>query len=386
MGNRRAFLQTAGGLMILEPRTAFGSQANSALQVGVIGCGGRGNYIGDFFIEHTNSRITGAADPFEDRLTAAKQRLKAEAVFGGLNGYSGLLQSKIDAVVITSPPYYHPEHVAAALESRKHVFLAKPAAVDVPGCQSISESGRKAQGKLSFVVDFQTRVQPVFVEAAERVKRGDIGRPVLGHVYYHANRLRPQDKPGMKLSEARLRNWVFDKVLSGDIIVEQNVHVIDMANWYLEGHPVRAFGTGGRQARVDVGDCWDHFLVTYWYPNDAKVDFSSAQFTKGYNDLCARIYGTGGTVDSPYGGAVGITGDHPWSGTGKDDTFRQGAITNVKNFVESIRTGKFLNNVQESVSSTLTAILGRTAAYTGREVTWDEMIGSGDKLEANLTL
>jgi predicted dehydrogenase len=190
----------------------------------------------------------------------------------------------------------------------------------------------------------------------------------------------------MPAAEARLRNWVFDKALSGDIIVEQNVHVLDACNWYLNARPLKATGTGGRRARTDVGDCWDHFLVSYWYPDAVKVDFSSAQFLKGFNDLCIRIYGTAGTLDSHYNGSVNIRGDHPWSGTEKDDTFRAGAVTNVKNFVDSIRTGKYLNNVEQSVESTLTGILGRMAAYGERAVAWDEMMRSGEKLQADLKL
>jgi hypothetical protein len=137
---------------------------------------------------------------------------------------------------------------------------------------------------------------------------------------------------------------------------------------------------------VDVGDCWDHFLVNYWYPQDLKVDFSSAQFTRGYDDLCIRMYGSKGTVDSHYGGFVRITGDSKWSRTEKDDTFRQGAITNVQNFVNSIKAGKPLNNAEPSVESNLSAILGRMAAYRQRLVTWDEMIREKEKLEANLKL
>jgi predicted dehydrogenase len=386
--HRRTFLKTTGGLLILKPATVFGSQANSAIEIGIIGCGGRGNYIGGFFIEHTGARVAALHDPFQDRIDSTRQKLRAESarVYKGLEGYRELAQSRLDAVAVMSPPYFHPEQAAAAIDAGKHVFLAKPVAVDVPGCQSIAASGARAKGKLSFLVDFQTRAQPVFQEAAARLHRGDIGTPVLGHVYYHAGRLRPQARPGMPPDEARLRNWVFDKVLSGDIIVEQNVHVIDVANWYLEARPQKAFGTGGRKARVDAGDCWDHFLVTYWYPQDAKVDFSSAQFLRGYSDLCIRFYGSAGTVDSHYNGAVNISGDHPWKGTDKDDTFRLGAIANVKNFVDSIRSGKFLNNVDESVQSTLTGILGRMAGYQERTVTWEEMMRSKERLTANLKL
>jgi predicted dehydrogenase len=190
----------------------------------------------------------------------------------------------------------------------------------------------------------------------------------------------------MSAAEARLRNWTFDIALSGDVIVEQHIHVLDVANWYMQSHPVRACGTGGRKARVDVGDCWDHFIVTYWYPNDVRMDFSSNQFLKGFHDMCIRFYGTAGTVDSHYGAAIRVTGDNPWPGVEKDDTFRQGAQTNVRDFVESIRTGKYLNNAAESARSNLTSILGRMTAYKEQPVTWDQMMRSGERLDAKLVL
>jgi len=382
---RRTFLG-ATGLLVLKPETVFGTQANSALEIGIIGCGGRGTYIGGFFREYTGARIVALHDPFPDRLEEIQQKLKLSGprLYRGLEGYRDLVASRLDAVVIESPPYFHPEQAEAAVAAGKHVFLAKPVAVDVSGCLRIREAGQRARGKLSFLVDFQTRAQPAFQEAARRVHEGAIGTLVMGHVYYHTGRLRPRSKPGMLPDEARLRDWVFDKVLSGDIIVEQHIHVLDVANWYTRAHPLRAFGTGGRKARTDVGDCWDHFLVQYWYPNEVRVDFSSNQFLKGFHDMCIRFYGTAGTVDSHYGGYVRITGDNPWPGVEKDDTFREGAINNVKHFVESIRTGNYLNNAEEAVESNLTSILGRMAAYQERIVTWDEMMRSGEKLEARL--
>ena len=385
--NRRDFV----GLMLVTPAVAFGSQANSALEIGVIGCGGRGNYIGGFFREYTGARVTAVADPFDERMDAARKNLESPNAegFGGIDGYKRMLDRKLDAVLVMSPPYFHPEQVAAAVAAGRHVYIAKPIAVDVAGCNRFLEAGRAARKKnLSFLVDFQTRVQPVFMEAARRVHDGEIGEPVLGHVYYHAGRLRPQNKPSMSADQARLANWVFDKVLSGDIIVEQNIHVLDCANWYLKSHPAKASGTCGRKARVDVGDCNDHFLVNFWYPNGVKVDFSSAQFTKGYNDLCIRVYGSQGTLDSHYNGSLAITGDHPWPGNsgGKDDTFKAGAITNVKAFTEAVRAGKPVNNAEASVESNLTAILGRMAAYRESTVTWEEMMKGGERLEAKLSV
>ncbi|HWQ56511.1 MAG TPA: Gfo/Idh/MocA family oxidoreductase [Bryobacteraceae bacterium] len=389
MTGRRTFLgSAASGLLILKPETVFGSQANSAIELGIIGAGGRGIWIGGLFKEHTLTHLAAYADPFQDRLDLASQKLGVESsrLYKGINGYQELLASKVDAVAIESPAYFHPEQVSAALAAGKHIYLAKPLAVDVAGCKSILASGDKAKGKISFLADFQSRVRPMFQEAARRVHAGDIGTPVIGQVFYHTGRLQRKDKPGASEAENRLRNWSFDKTLSGDIIVEQNIHVIDMGNWFLQGHPVSAIGTGGRKGRIDVGDAWDHFIVTFDYPNGVKVAFSSGQFTKGYNILCARIYGTGGTLDSHYGGYIRITGDKPWPGTEKDDTFVGGAVTNVKSFTDSIRTGQYVNNIPESIESNLTAILGRMAAYQQKTVTWDEMMRSNEKLEANLKL
>ncbi|HWB95404.1 MAG TPA: Gfo/Idh/MocA family oxidoreductase [Bryobacteraceae bacterium] len=384
---RRQFLGT-GGLLLLRPETVFGSAANSALELGIIGCGGRGNWIGGHFVEYTGTRVVAVADPFADRLEASAKKFQVDAsrCYRGLQGYRELLASHVDAVAIESPPYFHPEQAAAALEAGKHIYLAKPVAVDVPGCRSILDTGKKAAGKVTFLVDFQTRSRPVFQESARRVHEGQIGTPVMGHVYYHTGRLKPQNCNGLSAAESRLRNWVFDQKLSGDIIVEQHIHVLAVANWYLQGHPVKAVGTGGRKARVDIGDAWDHFIVGYWYPNQVHVDFSSNQFVKGFHDMCIRIYGTGGTMDAHYGGSLRMTGDTKWDGVEKDDTFTGGAVTNVKNFVESVKTGKYLNNVTVSAESNLTAILGRMGAYRETAVSWEEMMRSGEKYEADLRL
>jgi myo-inositol 2-dehydrogenase/D-chiro-inositol 1-dehydrogenase len=146
-------------------------------------------------------------------------------------------------------------------------------------------------------------------------------------------------------------------------------------------------GTGGRKARTDVGDCWDHFVVTYWYPGDVLLDFSSGQFTQGYDDICCRIYGSLGTVDSHYGGLVNIrakTGGYRGGQTAA--IYKEGAVANIKRFADSILAAKPIQNIQESAESTLTSILGRTAAYEGRTVTWDEIIKANAKLDAKLNL
>ncbi len=391
---RRAFLKTAGaGVLVLKPETVFGSRANSAVEVGLVGCGSRGNWIAPFFPEFTGARIVALADAVRENLDSTRVKFGVESTrtYHGPDAFSELANSKVDAVVIETPTYYHPEQAAAAVAAGKHVFVAKPVAVDVPGCHSIAESGKKAAGAgLSFLVDFQTRARPVFHEAAARVHRGDIGKPAFAQVFYFANRFRDRHKPGDDPELIRVRNFYKDRVLGGDIIVEQNIHVIDVANWFLQSHPIMASGTGGRAdwrgTPFEAGDAWDHFAITYWYPNNVHVSFSSHQLGGGLNDLCTRCFGIKGAVDAHYNGLVRINGDNEWVGTQKDDTFRQGAVDNVKAFIESIRGGKPVNNAETAVESNLTAILGRTAAYQHRLVSWDEMMKSEERWEANLKL
>jgi len=390
---RDFFKAAAGGVLLLHPETVFGSQANSAVEVGLIGCGGRGNWIGKFFPEFAGARIVALADVIRERLdpTQANFKVDAHRAYYGPEAYKELIDSKVDAVAIMTPPYFHPEHAHAAVEAGKHVYLAKPVAVDVPGCRSILDSGKLAQGKTSFLVDFQTRAQPVFQEAAERIHRGDIGKPVFAQVFYYAGRpAKDKWKPGMDPGEGRILNFYMDRVLGGDIIVEQNIHVIDVANWFLGAHPLSAHGMGGRTdwsgTPYDTGDAYDHFQVSYYYPDNVQADFSSNQLTNSYSDLCVRCFGIRGAADTHYNGLLRITGDNAWHGSDKDDTFRQGAINNVKAFIASIQSGKPLNNAETAVESNLTAILGRTAAYRNGTVTWDELMQSNEKFEANLKL
>ena len=379
--SRAQFLKTAAtGILILKPATVFGSQANSNVEVGLIGCGGRGNWIAPFFPEHTGARVVALADVVKDHLdtTAATLKVAGARAYYGPDAGRQLAQSALDAVVIETPTFYHAEQALAAVDAGKHVYMAKPVAVDVPGCKSVLASGAKAQAKkLTYWVDFQTRSRDVYKELATRVHRGDIGKPVLAQVFYYAGRpSKDRGTPGMDPGQRRMSNFYMDKVLGGDIIVEQNIHVIDVANWLLQGHPTKAYGSGGRTdwrgTGYDAGDAWDHFLVQYHYANNIHADFSSNQLTNSFSDLCVRLFGIDGSLRRFALRRLDhrITGKNEWIGAEKDDTFKGGAVENVKLFVASIREGKPIYNYEESVRSNLTAILGRTAAYLNREVTW----------------
>ena len=395
---RRNFIKTAaGGVLLLRPETAFGSQVNSTVEVGIVGCGGRGNWIAPFFPEYAGARVVAVADVMKTKLDSTREKLKLDSsrAYHGPEAYKELANSKLDAVVIETPTYFHPVQAAAAVEAGKHVFCAKPIAVDVPSSKDFLESGKRAENKgLSFWVDFQSRARPVFQEVTARIQRGDIGKVAMAQILYYAGRpWRDRSTAGMDAGQKRIVNWFGDRVISGDIIVEQNIHVIDMANWYLGSHPLKANGAGGRTdwsgTPNDTGDVWDHFAVTFWYPGGVHASFSSNQLTNSFSDLCVRCFGVHGCADTHYGGLVRITSDQKdkvWMGADKDDTFRGGCVTNVVDFIASLRAGKPINNAAVAVESNLTGILGRMAAYQERTVTWDEMMASTERWEANLKL
>jgi myo-inositol 2-dehydrogenase / D-chiro-inositol 1-dehydrogenase len=399
---RRQFLKTTtaaagSGILLLRPETVFGSQANSTIEVGIVGCGGRGNWLAPFWPEYAGARVVALADVVKANLDATRDKLKVDAgrAYHGAEAYKELAHSKLDAVVVETPTYFHPMQAAAAVEAGKHVFCAKPIAVDVPSSKDFLAAAQKAQAKgLSFWVDFQSRARPVFQEAASRIHRGDIGKVAFAQIFYYAGRpWTDRSTPSMSAGQKRIANWFGDRIISGDIIVEQNIHVIDMANWYLAGHPLKANGTGGRTdwtgTRNNTGDAWDHFAVTYWYPDKVHATFSSHQLNGRFADLCVRAVGVRGCADTHYGGLVRIMCSDPtksWDGGEKDDTFKGGCVTNIQKFVASLREAKPINNAATAVESNLTGILGRMAAYSERTVTWDEMMASTERWELNLGL
>ncbi|PYQ21833.1 MAG: gfo/Idh/MocA family oxidoreductase, partial [Acidobacteria bacterium] len=236
MKSRREFLTTAaaiGAPLLASPRAARGSPPRSRLTLGAIGCGGRGTWLADLFLKHGGYEITAAADYFPDRLDefGGKFKIAPERRHPGLLGYRRVLESDVDAVVIESPPFFHPRQAADAVEAGKHVYLAKPVAVDVPGCRRVEESGRKATEKgRCFLVDFQTRTDPFYREAVKRAQYGDLGRIVCGEATYSCGPTWVEQAKWLEGKpddpETRLRAWGLDRVLSGDVITEQNIHAL----------------------------------------------------------------------------------------------------------------------------------------------------------------
>src|SRR5437879_9092197 len=248
--------------MFIEPALVHGTKANSAIRVGLLGCGGRGTEDAANLLDTGGARVVALADLFQDQLDAAHAHfdqlqqakgyaaLDSRQLFVGPRAYEQIAASKeVDAIVIATPPYFHPQHLEAVVAAGKHVYLEKPVAVDVPGAKKVMEIGKRAEGKLSLDVGFQIRDCPPFVEMVRRIHAGALGKIVCDEAYYLTGYIDRHPWPDAAPAERRLRNWVRDRVLSGDIIVEQNIHVIDICNCVLQAHPLKAAAPGARHAR-----------------------------------------------------------------------------------------------------------------------------------------
>jgi predicted dehydrogenase len=387
---RRKFLAGAGaaalGFTVLKPELVGGAEANSKVNIGVIGCGGRGAWIAELFAKNGNYNVVALADYFQDRVDAAGQKLNVPEGnrFTGLSGYQRLLDQKLDAVAIETPPYFHPEQAAVAVAAGKHVYCAKPMAVDVPGCVSIAESARKATGKKQvFFIDFQTRAMPAYQDVVSRIHDGQLGKLVTVYAEYQTSLMfedrDSQLRKAPQNPEVRLRSWGIDRVLSGDVITEQNIHALDVATWIANANPIKAYGRGGR-SRPFLGDCWDHYSVLFFFPDDLIVTFSSKQVGYGFDDIMVRAHGTTGTAETNYGGPCWLHAREERFDGKTDDIYLVGVQRNMVTFYDNITKGDTSNpTVAPSVRSNLTTILGRTAAYEGTEVTWEEMMRGNEK-------
>ena len=413
--SRRAFLGTAG-LLILKPDLVHGSQNNSTVRMALFGCGGRGTGVAESFTEHTSAQYVALGDLFQDQLGKAKDAidkasLKAgkavidpSKMYYGTDALDKLCASKdIDVIHIATPPYFHPDHFAKAAASGKHIYLEKPVAVDVPGARKVIATGQKVGSKASVAVGFQLRHATPYVQLAERIRKGQMGDIVCGLSNYYASAIGRPEWPNASPNEQRLRNWIYDKVLSGDILVEQNIHLIDYNNWILGTHPLKVSGACGRKGRKDKGDCSSHFNVTYTYPGGIDVTVTSTQFIDGAWDVAMRFFGTKGCSLSKYDAPVNISGLDPWEFPGLGDTGQvkdaakaaagnfKGALDDAdamkeQHFISSITSGKFINEAAQGAESTMTAILGRYAAYTGRAWHWEELAKETEVWNSGLNL
>ena len=425
---RRQFLGAAGaaGLMIIKPQLVRGTAANSAIRVGLLGCGNRGTYVATSFADNTSARVVALADLFQDQLGRGKlhfDRVAAKKGYAGIDpklmfrgpkAYQELANSaEIDMVQISTPDIFHPQHLETVVNAGKHVYCEKPVAVDVAGCKRVVHIGEKVQNRFSLDIGFQVRHAPPYAELVRRLHAGALGKLACGAAYYHSTGVFYPPRPNASPLELRIRNFFWDRVISGDIIVDQSIHLVDLCNWILGAHPLKAMGAGGRRVKEDPGDCWDHFDVTYTYPSDVHLNLNSFQAGKALSDVSIRLFGAKGVAELHYEGVVGIYGDEPWEWEGSvgpasprpghaniyavgnnapaeraagifHDALEDADPEKEKAFIQSITSGKFHNQAAQGAESTLSTILGRQAAYGGREITWDELLASDQRYDLEL--
>jgi myo-inositol 2-dehydrogenase / D-chiro-inositol 1-dehydrogenase len=360
------------------------------IRVGLIGCGGRGTGAAkDAAAADPQVQIVALGDVFADRVAEARQNLAElgdrapltdARCFTGFDAYLGVLASDVDLVILATPPGFRPLHLAAAVAAGKHVFMEKPVAVDPVGVRRVIEASQLAQKRgLGIVCGTQRRHQPAYLAAMKRIHRGDIGEIVAAQCYWNQGELwvKPQE-PGWSDMEWQCRNWLYFTWLSGDHIVEQHVHNLDVVNWAMRATPVKCLGMGGRQVRTapEFGNIFDHFAIEYEYPNGARV-LSMCRQMKGTSDrVCERIVGTRGVAYLDGGGIAEITrGKVTWKYDGGEHDVNPYVQEHV-DLITSIRRCKPLNEGVRIAESTLTAIMGRESAYTGRELQWSWILSS----------
>jgi predicted dehydrogenase len=388
--SRRNFLQTsavvAGGALI--PSQPVRAAGNDILKVGLVGCGGRGSGAAvNALSADKGVRLVAMCDAFQDRLDVKLKEIASafpqsvdvpkERQFTGFDGYKQLIDSGVDVVILATPPGFRPLHLAYAVEKSKHIFMEKPHAVDPTGIRSVLESVKKAKEKnLGLVSGFCYRYQPSKRETVKRIHDGQIGKVQTIHTTYLTGELWYRgENPQWSEMEYQMRNWYYYTWLSGDFNVEQHIHSIDKAAWVMNGElPIAATGLGGRQSRTDkkYGNIWDNFTVVYEYASGAKVFSQCRQMNGCTGDVNDYIYGTKGTASLMKHTTTGEAGD-TWKFTGKDMDMYQSEHNEL---FASIRAGKPLNDGEVSAYSTLMGIMGREAAYTGKRITWKEIMES----------
>ncbi len=414
--NRREFIQTgtACGLLLLKPSTAFSYQANSAVRLGLLGCGNRGTTVATSFSKSTTAQVVALADIFPDKLALGRDHfnklnaslnrrpIDEKLLFHGPQAFEQLAASQaIDLIQISTPPFFHVHHLETAVASGKHVYCEKPVGVDVTQAMQALEIAKRVKPTQSVDVGFQCRSAPPIAAVAGKIKANALGK--IGSVagYYNAPASEEKVRPGAGPDEYRLRNWLWYRALSGDILVEQNIHIIDLCNWMLGAHPLKATATGGRNILTHAGDCWDNYQVDFTYPGDVHFAFASTQFGDPGFNAGLSLYGASGSATVPYSGPVAVTGAQPWtwsdspSPTTAAKFAANGAFADnlafadrdkERTFIDSITTGQCHNQIAAGVETALSCMLGRMAGYQKREVTWDELLADKETYELGMDL
>jgi predicted dehydrogenase len=380
---RRDFVKTTAAASLAatfsNPLGLFAAETD-LIKIGIIGCGGRGTGAAiDCLNAAPGIEVVAMGDLVQDRLDSSLARLTKQFPdrvkvpagnrFTGFDNYLGVCACPdVNLIVTAAPPGFRPRHLKAAVEAGKHVFMEKPVAVDPVGVRSVIASSDLARQKgLAVVAGTQRRHQTSYLEMMKRVADGQIGDIVAAQCYWNQGELWVKERlPGMSEMEWQCRNWLYFSWLSGDHIVEQHVHNIDVVNWAMGAMPKNVMGMGGRQVRVapQYGNIFDHFFVEFEYPNGVRVTSSCRQIKGCADRIEERIVGTKGVA----WGSGKITGEKPWTFAGEE---RNPYVLEHVDLIASIRAGKPLNEGRQIAESTMCAIMGRMSAYTGRAISWD---------------
>ena len=367
------------------------------LRVGLIGCGGRGTGAAAQALQaDKNVKLVAMADMFEDRLQTSLTSLqKKEEIaqkidvpkdrqFVGFDAYQGLIAGGVDVVLLATPPHFRPAHLKAAVDAGIHIFAEKPVAVDAPGVRSVLDTCQKAQERgVSLVSGLCLRYSYGFQELVKRIHQGAIGEVLTlqANDYRGTIWLKPR-QPDWTDMHWQMRNWYYFTWLCGDFNVEQHVHYLDVCAWVMKNqYPARAIGMGGRQQRTgpEYGNIYDHHSVVYEYENGAKLFSNTRQMRGCAGDMSASAVGTKGKAafSERRGGLTVTTGSDTWTYRGDENNFYQ---TEHDELFAAIRSGKPINNGRYMAHSTLLAIMGRMATYTGQVITWDQALNSKEDL------
>ena len=394
--SRRRFLKNSAGAasaiaLSAGAKARLYAAGSDAIRIGLVGCGGRGcGAVVSALSVNPGARLTAMADAFDDRLQTARKSLTGRTenqvavdndhCFTGFDGYRKLLESGIDVATLASPPHFRPRHVQACIDAGVHVFAEKPMAVDTPGVHRILAAGQEARRKnLSFVSGFETRYGDNSREAVRRLHAGAVGKILsmegtfcTGHLWHRGR------QPDWTEMEFQMRNWYYFTWLSGDHIVEQHVHFMDLVGWIMhEQPPLHAWGLGGRQVRVDpkYGDIFDHHAVVYEYADGARVYAFSRQQPKCYNDVSYMVQGSKGQMTKGTGawGRFIIQGEETWD-SGREQEHSE--LNTFREMFVGMRSGEPINDSVAMARSTMLAILGRMATHGGQKVTWEEAFQS----------
>ena len=401
---RRDFLKqtgtVAGVIAAGFPGIISGQTVTNAVKVGLVGAGGRGSgAAGQALTADPHNELTAIADIDDEIVEQAATRLKNSTRFGdrvkidhtysGLDAYDKVINSGVDVVLLATPPGFRPQHLTAAVNANKHVFCEKPCATDSPGVRAVMAAQKLAQTKnLALVSGFCWRYSNMIQEAVQQIRNGAIGRLVSHYSTYYTNPVKPMPpesaRPaGMSDIEWQIRNWYNFTWLCGDSLVEQAVHNADKIMWIMNDQPpTSAVAVGGRAVPANGGNIYDHFTVSYAFPKNYRVFLANRQSTGCYNGTLDYVMGTEGTL--LLGGGQprieGTDGQVKWQFQGEaNDMYQQEHDV----LFASIRSGKPKNDDLNLATSTLLAIMGRQAAYTGQQVTWDQALNSQVSLVPN---